>query len=76
MSAPGWATYKQRCCNCHRRVFGTDFMRGLAASGDHWQETLGGYYHEDCVYHTYDCWLRPRRVVPLHAPQSTERGSP
>jgi len=59
-----WAKkWQPRCEDCNRRIFGTDFVRGLAHSEEHWFDTLGGPDSREIYYHTYDCEHLPRRRV-------------
>lgn len=59
----GWHDFHGRCEYCRRRIFGTDFLRGLAEWREEWSDTLGGPVCREFVAHTYDCEAAPRRLL-------------
>jgi hypothetical protein len=52
-----------RCEYCNRRIFGTDFVRGLALRHEAWTDSISGPVCREFVAHTYDCEGAPRRLV-------------
>ena len=55
--------WRTRCHHCDRRIFTTDFERGLAEGVQEWYDTMGGPEERDIYIHTYDCESEPRRLL-------------
>lgn len=61
-----------RCAFCNRRIFNTDFERGLAEGKQVWEDTMNGPEEHDEYAHTYNCEKVSRRLVAPPAPEGTD----
>lgn len=59
----------EKCANCGRTLYGTDFLRGLAEL--EFYNTWGDAPAERFV-HTYDCENAPRRLLVPPSPAPME----
>jgi len=55
--------WQPRCYYCNRRIFDTDFIRGLAQYEEEWFGTFNGPDCRELYAHTYDCESEKRRRI-------------